>query len=615
MTVGTQTIANAPAALDKLGVTVATPVSTPMVKVPLVSDCVIQPSQDSLQPVRKELVADLCKIIEQQSKEIANLRDSAAIKDTLPPSLADVEKPHVPAAAALITMPEETLVRHMPPLAHSEIARTHTEDGDQSETISTDDELPPMAEHITGRKRPPPATNLDVLTAAANKFDTMTNEKPTPSNLMSLKEEPAKRRCITCGTTQTPKWRCGMTLCNACGLRNIKRQTTSRNVSQQRRSAAEQAMRPIVPLDSLSNLYRSGADARSMGGSPMMAHDMSSTAMHRQVATVVNNRDHNANAVSAQVVMPTMNNRHADDVPQRNMQMDQTSGVVQAQTAFPVDGAAPRLMSQAMPSRQPSVGGGPAPSHQMIGNNVQDLPQGPVQAPMSNGMNQSMMSNGMSMMNNGMNQPILNGMGQHMLNNSMGMMNNGMGQPMMNSGMGQLMMNSSMGQQMLSNGMNQPMMSNGMSQPMLSNVPRQPMVSNAPTQQPMMSNASSQQQMINNAPRQSMVNTQPIINNGSAPQQTVQRFSYPIESSRPAGLVQSSPPTQGQALSPATSCPPIAAAPMTSLPQPNVPASVKPTGNAFSNLQPTNSCGPIAVPNTFNSFMPSCNTVTFGQCM
>ena len=31
------------------------------------------------------------------------------------------------------------------------------------------------------------------------------------------------RKCTSCGTTDTPKWRCGMTLCNACGLRTCKR--------------------------------------------------------------------------------------------------------------------------------------------------------------------------------------------------------------------------------------------------------------------------------------------------------------------------------------------------------------------------------------------------------
>ena len=45
-------------------------------------------------------------------------------------------------------------------------------------------------------------------------------------------EEPEfERRCQLCGTTETPKWRAGMTLCNACGLRHAKRQVpTTANV-------------------------------------------------------------------------------------------------------------------------------------------------------------------------------------------------------------------------------------------------------------------------------------------------------------------------------------------------------------------------------------------------
>jgi len=30
------------------------------------------------------------------------------------------------------------------------------------------------------------------------------------------------RRCLVCGTAESPKWRCSMTLCNACGLRKAK---------------------------------------------------------------------------------------------------------------------------------------------------------------------------------------------------------------------------------------------------------------------------------------------------------------------------------------------------------------------------------------------------------
>ena len=41
--------------------------------------------------------------------------------------------------------------------------------------------------------------------------------RPTPY------DDDGIRKCAACGTTSTPKWRCAMTLCNACGLRNSKR--------------------------------------------------------------------------------------------------------------------------------------------------------------------------------------------------------------------------------------------------------------------------------------------------------------------------------------------------------------------------------------------------------
>ena len=44
--------------------------------------------------------------------------------------------------------------------------------------------------------------------------------KPGPPKPPKLKVEPVTApRCHHCGTTETPKWRCSMTLCNACGLR------------------------------------------------------------------------------------------------------------------------------------------------------------------------------------------------------------------------------------------------------------------------------------------------------------------------------------------------------------------------------------------------------------
>lgn len=218
---------------DKSAVTLA----TLMVKVPHVSDGIVLPSQDSLQPVRKELVADLCKIIEQQSKEIASLRDSAG-------------KP-APAAApsVLVDAVEEKAaqVADELPIAHSEIAcAAEDEDiGSSSETQSTEDELPIPYGYVNSRKRPTPG--LDVLTAAASNIananatnvdDDLEEEASKLSN-EHKEEHGAQRQCRNCGTTTTPKWRCGMTLCNACGLRSIKRQTTSRNLAALRQQEKE----------------------------------------------------------------------------------------------------------------------------------------------------------------------------------------------------------------------------------------------------------------------------------------------------------------------------------------------------------------------------------------
>ena len=47
--------------------------------------------------------------------------------------------------------------------------------------------------------------------------------KPLKDKGPEMDANGVERRCLVCGTTETPKWRCGMTLCNACGLRNAKR--------------------------------------------------------------------------------------------------------------------------------------------------------------------------------------------------------------------------------------------------------------------------------------------------------------------------------------------------------------------------------------------------------
>ena len=50
---------------------------------------------------------------------------------------------------------------------------------------------------------------------------------PAPPSVPVSNVSGEPRRCLSCGTTDTPKWRCGMRLCNACGLRNAKRNQPS----------------------------------------------------------------------------------------------------------------------------------------------------------------------------------------------------------------------------------------------------------------------------------------------------------------------------------------------------------------------------------------------------
>jgi hypothetical protein len=212
----------------------------------------------------KDLVADLCKIIERQSQEIAALRAERAEKAPFSPPLASKLHPEgsgqtTPSVLAS-PKPEDS-------------AETVPLDEDSSETAhsSTDDEpddgkVPSFScglevNCIAHRRRPsapspaarpwplvcalptsadpsPPAHKpsgaaAQALTAAA--VDSMSGDEGGDAmgairkkpRLGPEMDETGNRQCAACGTTQTPKWRCGMTLCNACGLRNAKRRCSS----------------------------------------------------------------------------------------------------------------------------------------------------------------------------------------------------------------------------------------------------------------------------------------------------------------------------------------------------------------------------------------------------
>lgn len=278
--------------------------SPPMIKVPAVSDGIVLPKQDSMQPVRKELVADLCKIIEQQSKEIASLRDSAA-SDKMAPA----------AATALVAVPQEEEEAAQDsqdvPIAHSEIARTTADEdgGFSSETPSTEDELPAPYGYVNYRKRPTPG--LDVLTAAAtNIANAKVNKGEDGKGEEKDQGQCAQRQCQSCGTTTTPKWRCGMTLCNACGLRSIKRQTTSRNVAALRKARDEDI--PIIPRqiggnDTTAQPMENGELPAAYGGSAAVMAQRTSDARFPQMPFLSNDMMHlAARQLSHQMRMQSM---------------------------------------------------------------------------------------------------------------------------------------------------------------------------------------------------------------------------------------------------------------------------------------------------------------------
>ena len=70
--------------------------------------------------------------------------------------------------------------------------------------------------HFRGR-------DLTLLDEDGNVLSSPKPPKPASTNDLQQFDASGLRQCIICGTTSTPKWRCGMTLCNACGKRYKER--------------------------------------------------------------------------------------------------------------------------------------------------------------------------------------------------------------------------------------------------------------------------------------------------------------------------------------------------------------------------------------------------------
>lgn len=194
-------------------------------------------------PAPEELVADLYKVIEWQSREIANLRESnkkLGSSDEADKGAneganeGEKDEPVVAVSAAEDGKQQDAPESKEAPAAADEYF-TH---GLQALTAAADATLKASQ---TGAPAPSAASTEQTDSSAPRAADERTSKKRPADEV--------QRHCLSCGTTQTPKWRCAMTLCNACGLRNAKRWNGTRALAgqamQEMHAAAMQQMMPL----------------------------------------------------------------------------------------------------------------------------------------------------------------------------------------------------------------------------------------------------------------------------------------------------------------------------------------------------------------------------------
>ena len=281
----------------------------------------------------KEIVADLCKIIERQSQEIASLRQpgqnsgapaASGTSDAIPVTELNVREGSMIPPAAYASVPASAGTSEAEPVqygmtaeqaAHAAMAAAYhsqvmasahgyamsglevrcepprtrsrclgppperggglsaTPDARTTTTGSASVRAGPSP--VTPHSRPPTPNSAppdsfaalhQALTAAAGAHTDGVGQhhymwKPGHPPLDYLKRKITKPRkprshtpppedpnrvCLSCGTSSTPKWRCGMTLCNACGLRSAKKPVPPHSAAPT--AAAVPAGLPGVPV-------------------------------------------------------------------------------------------------------------------------------------------------------------------------------------------------------------------------------------------------------------------------------------------------------------------------------------------------------------------------------